>query len=186
MRRKFHALKRPVCRPHIPPPGAKTWDADLELQKTRQDWNKYNFYNLSRMATPFAAVKTYFQQKWLAKSLSRAYHGPHIREGIWTRMFDRRLPAVVPMDHRYLAEKDGSEHAGGRGLGWDRMLKRDELKKKEKIPEKTPYMQMAYHPMERRLDMAIWRALFASSTKQARQFVVHGWVKVNGKKVRLR
>ncbi|GAB7358962.1 hypothetical protein MBLNU230_g5036t1 [Neophaeotheca triangularis] len=162
MRRKFHALKRP---------------------KTRQDWNKYNFYNLSRMATPFAAVKTYFQQKWLAKSLSRAYHGPHIREGIWTRMFDRRLPAVVPMDHRYLAEKDGSEHAGGRGLGWDRMLKRDELKKKEKIPEKTPYMQMAYHPMERRLDMAIWRALFASSTKQARQFVVHGWVKVNGKKM---
>jgi len=45
-------------------------------------------------------------------------------------------------------------------------------------------MHMAFHPLERRLDTAIFRALFASSSKQARQFVVHGWVKVNGKKVR--
>ncbi|TKA73786.1 hypothetical protein B0A49_05136, partial [Cryomyces minteri] len=47
----------------------------------------------------------------------------------------------------------------------------------------TPYMHMVYHPTERRLDTAIWRALFASSTRQARQFVVHGFVKVNGKKM---
>lgn len=116
--------------------------------------------------------------------MTRAYHGPHIREGIWTRTFDRRLPAVVPMDHRYLAKSDGSEHATGRGLGEDRDPKLDLDKKTREVPNpKTPYMHMAYHPMERRLDMAIWRALFASSTKQARQFVVHGWVKVNGKKV---
>lgn len=50
--------------------------------------------------------------------------------------------------------------------------------------KQTPYMHMAFHPLERRLDTAIFRALFASSSKQARQFVVHGWVKVNGKKVR--
>lgn len=42
---------------------------------------------------------------------------------------------------------------------------------------------MTFHPLERRLDTAIWRALFASSVKQARQFVVHGGVKVNGKKM---
>lgn len=42
---------------------------------------------------------------------------------------------------------------------------------------------MVYAPVERRLDTAIFRALFASSTRQARQFVVHGYVKVNGKKV---
>lgn len=48
---------------------------------------------------------------------------------------------------------------------------------------KTPYMHMTFHPLERRLDTAIFRALFASSTRQARQFVVHGWVKVNGKKM---
>ena len=50
---------------------------------------------------------------------------------------------------------------------------------------KTPYMHMAFHPLERRLDTAIFRAMFASSSKQARQFVVHGSVKVNGKKVGL-
>lgn len=48
----------------------------------------------------------------------------------------------------------------------------------------TPYMQMTFAPLERRLDVAIFRAMFASSTLQARQFCVHGAVKVNGKKVR--
>lgn len=45
-------------------------------------------------------------------------------------------------------------------------------------------MQMIYAPMERRLDQAVFRALFASSARQARQFCVHGAVKVNGVKVR--
>lgn len=47
----------------------------------------------------------------------------------------------------------------------------------------TPYMNMAYAPLERRIDVAIFRALFASSTRQARQFVIHGAVKVNGQVV---
>jgi len=46
-----------------------------------------------------------------------------------------------------------------------------------------PHMSMVYAPTERRLDVAIWRALFASSARQARQFVTHGKVKVNGKKM---
>lgn len=46
-------------------------------------------------------------------------------------------------------------------------------------------MNMTYAPIERRLDMAVWRAMFASSARQARQFVIHGMVKVNGKKVLL-
>lgn len=49
--------------------------------------------------------------------------------------------------------------------------------------QKTPYMHMTFYPLERRLDTAVWRALFASSTMQARQFVVRGGVKVNGKKM---
>lgn len=48
----------------------------------------------------------------------------------------------------------------------------------------TPYMNMAYAPLERRIDVAIFRALFASSTRQARQFVIHGAVKINGQVVR--
>lgn len=116
----------------------------------------------------------------------RSYHNPDVREGTWTRMFDRRLPAVVPMDHRYLAAKDGSEMSTGRGSGADKepeQFNPRERQAQNRGPEITPYMHMTFHPLERRLDTAIFRALFASSTRQARQFVIHGSVKVNGKKM---
>ena len=48
---------------------------------------------------------------------------------------------------------------------------------------KSANRRQIYAPTERRLDTSIHRALFASSTRQARQFVVHGDVKVNGKKM---
>lgn len=113
--------------------------------------------------------------------MTRAYHGEHIREKQWQRMFRPRLNAVIPMDHRYLAEYDGSELASGRGSGRDKPLKKGEQKQQSRT--QIPYMNMTYAPIERRLDMAIWRSLFASSARQARQFVIHGNVKVNGQKV---
>jgi ribosomal protein S4 len=85
------------------------------------------------------------------------------------------------MDHRYLAEHDGSELASGRGSGRDKPVKVGE---QQQTRTQIPYMNMTYAPIERRLDMAIWRSLFASSARQARQFVIHGNVKVNGQKVR--
>jgi len=101
-------------------------------------------------------------------------------------MFTTRLPSVVPMNARYLAEFDGSEQAAGRGSGKDLapLNKREDTDLsvvRKKIP--VPYMHMTFAPLERRLDMAIWRALFASSARQARQMVIHGHVKVNGQKV---
>ncbi|KAL2049470.1 hypothetical protein ABVK25_010265 [Lepraria finkii] len=66
----------------------------------------------------------------------------------------------------------------GRGSGVD-----PPPDQKPKMFPKTPYLNMTYAPTERRLDTAIFRALFASSTRQARQFVVHGYVKVNGKQM---
>ena len=95
-------------------------------------------------------------------------------------LFRPGIRSVVPMDHRYLARSDGSEQALGRGSG----LEPSPEKKPKPFP-KTPYMNMVYAPIERRLDTAIFRSLFASSTRQARQFVVHGYVKVNGKKVHI-
>ena len=86
------------------------------------------------------------------------------------------------MDYQYLAKYDGSEIARGRGSGED-MSSGDSEDRRDRVRQKTPYMHMTFHPLERRLDTAIWRALFASSAKQARQFVVHGGVKVNGKKM---
>jgi ribosomal protein S4 len=141
-------------------------------------------YNLSRLQTPLANKQTFFQQKWMAKSLTRAYHGEQIREGKWTGMFDRRLPAVVPMDYKVLARTDGSDQAAGRGSGLTKPNTTDEdWEERPRPPPKTPYMHMTYFPTERRLDTAVWRALFASSARQARQYVVHVFVKVNGKKV---
>ncbi|KAL9059189.1 MAG: hypothetical protein Q9206_001602 [Seirophora lacunosa] len=93
-------------------------------------------------------------------------------------MFRRRLRAVVPMDPEQLARSDGYEQAEGRGSGLE-----PHPRKKQKPVAKTPYMNMVYAPLERRLDTAIFRAMFASSTRQARQLVVHGDVKVNGKKM---
>ena len=86
------------------------------------------------------------------------------------------------MDYQYLAKYDGSEMARGRGSGEDKGPGEAE-DRRDRERQKTPYMHMTFHPLERRLDTAIWRALFASSAKQARQFVVHGGVKVNGKKM---
>jgi ribosomal protein S4 len=116
--------------------------------------------------------------------MTRAYHGEHIREKQWQRMFRPRLNAVIPMDHRYLAENDGSELASGRGSGQDKITKPGEPRQQQQHSRvQIPYMNMTYAPIERRLDMAIWRSLFASSARQARQFVIHGNVKVNGQKV---
>lgn len=153
----------------------------LFLQKVRQSWNKYNLYNLSRVTHPQTHTRTFFQQKWSAKSLARTYHGEHVRESQWERMFSRRLRAVVPMDARYLAQNDGSNESAGRGSGLEEAPSKG---KDKKAPTPAmPYMQMTFAPLERRLDVAIFRALFASSAKQARQFVLHGAVTVNGKKV---
>lgn len=167
-------------------------------------------YNISRAVGRESAVKgmnTFFQQKWAAKSKMRGYHGEHIPEIQWKRLFSRRLMGAVDMPPKYLARHDGSEQAEGRGSGlttsnltaesFSEMPKLEtespyqktffgdvnELLMK-KLPEMTPYMQMTFAPLERRLDTAIFRALFASSVRQARQFIIHGSVKVNGHKVR--
>ncbi|KAK4210408.1 mitochondrial 37S ribosomal protein nam9 [Rhypophila decipiens] len=162
---RFHGLKRP---------------------RVRQTWNKYNLYNLARMRVPFLNNKTFFQQKWWAKAITRGYHGEHIKERKWERMFSRRLISAVDMDPAYLAKHDGSELASGRGSGATTAPKAERKGRGEKkaVAAITPYMQMIYAPMERRLDQAVFRALFASSARQARQFCVHGAVKVNGVKMK--
>jgi len=92
-------------------------------------------------------------------------------------MFSKRLRSVVSMNPAYLAQNDGSNESAGRGSGVEK-------EREKNRPHLIPYMQMTFAPLERRLDTAIYRAMFASSARQARQFVVHGAVKVNGKKVR--
>ncbi|KAI1480287.1 alpha-L RNA-binding motif-containing protein [Daldinia eschscholtzii] len=159
--RRYHGLKRP---------------------RLRQTWNKYNLFNIWRSRDPKLGkgdMETFFQQKWKAKGMLRDYHGEHVVERKWVRMFSRRLLSVAEMDPKYMAAFDGSELAAGRGSGKE---ERPDWGAKV-VPKRvqTPYMQMTFAPMERRLDIAVFRAMFASSARQARQFCVHGAVKVNGK-----
>ncbi|KAI0890109.1 alpha-L RNA-binding motif-containing protein [Annulohypoxylon maeteangense] len=159
--RRFHGLRRP---------------------KLRQSWNKYNLFNIYSFKDPKIGQsdsQTFFQQKWKAKGLLRNYHGEHVVERKWTRMFSRRLLGVVDMDAKYMAASDGSEKAAGRGSGKDERPRFNDIVVNKRAS--TPYMQMTFAPMERRLDIAVFRAMFASSARQARQFCVHGAVKVNGK-----
>ncbi|GES60393.1 mitochondrial 37S ribosomal protein NAM9 [Aspergillus terreus] len=153
----------------------------LSKPKIRQSWSKYNLFNLQRLRNPPTLTKTFFQQKWTAKSMARAYHGEQVRESQWSRMFSRRIRSVVPMNPVKLAQDDGSGMAAGRGAGLDDAASADQGRSAGRL---TPFTQMTFAPLERRLDVAIFRAMFASSARQARQFVVHGAVTVNGKKMR--
>ncbi|KAM0249841.1 hypothetical protein ACHAQJ_008879 [Trichoderma viride] len=183
----------------------------LSRPKLRQSWNKYNLYNLYRQTGREPQIRgtpTFFQQKWAAKAKTRSYHGEHISEKKWVRLFSRRLLSAVDMPPEYLAAHDGSEQAAGRGSGlttstvsaetFSKVPKLSTLERsKRRTPifgdvnkllsdqfhNMTPYMQMTFAPLERRLDTAVFRALFASSVRQARQFVIHGAVTVNGKKM---
>ncbi|KAK5106424.1 hypothetical protein LTS08_000543 [Lithohypha guttulata] len=154
-----------------------------QVKKVRQSWSKFNLYNLSRIRSPPYRGRTFYQQKWTAKSILRDYHGEPVREAQWAKqLFRRRLNAVIPMDPTYMARNDGTIESSGRGSGLkDEDDFRGEIRKR--MDKTIPYMNMTFAPLERRLDTAIFRALFASSTRQARQFVVHGAVKVNGKKM---
>ncbi|KAJ6444271.1 30S ribosomal subunit S4 [Purpureocillium lavendulum] len=183
----------------------------LNRPKLRQSWNKYNLYNLYRNVGREPQIRgtpTFFQQKWAAKAKTRSYHGEHIPEKKWVRLFSRRLLSAVDLPPQYLAANDGSEQAAGRGSGlstssltaesYSRVPKLSTQEKSRRRPppfgdvnkllsdqfgNMTPYMQMTFAPLERRLDTAVFRALFASSVRQARQFVIHGAVRVNGKKM---
>ncbi|KAF7556361.1 hypothetical protein G7046_g6311 [Stylonectria norvegica] len=187
----------------------------LNRPKLRQSWNKFNLYNIARAAGREPLVKgraTFFQQKWAAKAKTRGYHGEHIPEKKWIRLFSRRLLSAVDLPPEYLAANDGSEQAAGRGSGlttnkvnatsYSRVAGGSRKTRNmthpgqrrpgfgdvnemlsQQFEHMTPYMNMTFAPLERRLDTAVFRALFASSVRQARQFVIHGAVKVNGKKM---
>lgn len=145
----------------------------------RQNWNRLTLYNLSRLQRQNTSGRTFFQQKWTAKQETRRYHGEHITKRQWQNIFRSSLKSVVPMKTTQLGVSDGSQFAEGRGSG----LKVEGVEENRR-KQTVPYMNQTYAPMERRLDTALFRAMFASSTLQARQFVIHGFVKVNGRKVR--
>lgn len=112
-------------------------------------------------------------------------------------MFRHTLRGVIRMDPKQMALNDGSKSVAGRGSGEDLLPGRligdpkyegvpfvEGGKRKGGFrPQVLPFAQMTFAPLERRLDTAVYRALFASSIRQARMMCLHGKVMVNGVKV---
>lgn len=127
----------------------------LARGRVRASFNKYNLFNLYKKAQVSFRAKTLYQQKWTAKQETRAYHGEHLTESRWQTTFTPQLNSVAQLD----ASLRGGDI------------------------EPTPILLQTYAVLEKRLDFALFRAMFASSVRQARQFILHGNVFVNGVKI---
>ncbi|KAK6525699.1 mitochondrial 37S ribosomal protein nam9 [Arthrobotrys megalospora] len=169
---------------------ARTKIFALKRPYPRQSWNKHAVYNLYRYRQPGTANRTFYQQKFRAKQETRRFHGEYLTERKWNSMFRHTLRGVVSMDPAVMARDDGSSVVSGRGSGTDepprRLIGTQEPEDEElsglRNP-RIPFAQMTFAPLERRLDTAVYRALFASSVRQARMMCLHGKVMVNGIKV---
>ncbi|KAG0680839.1 mitochondrial 37S ribosomal protein nam9 [Pichia californica] len=119
--------------------------------RIRPSMNKYNLFNLYKKSKPNFRIMTLYQQKWASKQETRAYHGEHIKEHRWQSLFEKKLKGVAQLD----ASLKGN------------------------VPS-TPMVLQTFASLEKRLDYSIFRALFSSSVRQAKKFILNGHVKVNG------
>lgn len=120
--------------------------------RVRASMNKYNLFNLYKKGQTSWFGKSIYQQKWKAKQETRSYHGEHLTERRWKQIFDPNLESVAQLD------------ASLKGIK----------------AEETPLPLQTYASLEKRLETALFRSLFASSVRQAREFILGGHVQVNG------
>lgn len=120
--------------------------------RVRASMNKYNLFNLYKKPQIRYQGKSLFQQKWTAKQETRAYHGEHLTERRWKTLFNPSLESVAQLDAS--------------------------LKGVDVAP--TPMPLQTFATLEKRLEVALFRSMFASSVRQAREFIKNGHVKVNG------
>lgn len=127
----------------------------LTRGRVRASWNKYNLFNLYKKSRISFQSKNFYQQKWTAKQETRAYHGEHLTESRFKTNFSQKLESVAQLDASLRGETSA----------------------------RTPVLLQTYAVLEKRLDFALFRAMFASSVRQARQFILHGNVFVNDIKI---
>ncbi|RLV95465.1 37S ribosomal protein NAM9 mitochondrial [Spathaspora sp. JA1] len=130
---------------------------NLARGRVRMSMNKKNLFNLIKKPEADYFGKTLYQQKYMAKTETRSYHGEHINETRWKHMFSPRLKSNVQLDASMRSSSN---------------------------QRSTPMMMQTFAILEKRLEVAVFRAMFASSVRQARQFILGGHVKVNGVSVK--
>lgn len=131
----------------------------------RMSWHPANLFALHERSLGQRAQETVFKasnrsvhwQRFRSKALLRGYHGDWIQE---KRFKSHWLPANLPrVQHNRLGQKA------------------------EALEQSTPVTSMMWVELERRLDVAVFRACFADSIYEARRMVIHGAVRLNGAKV---
>ncbi|EUC60336.1 S4 RNA-binding domain protein [Rhizoctonia solani AG-3 Rhs1AP] len=152
---------------------------NLARSLPRMSWKAVNLWSIwNRSIGPGTAgarftksSKTLFQQRWAAKRFVRAYHGDWIAEKRFQRWF---LPAGLPSTRPSTSSttsKEVQDYAGRKRQPSERAA-----------TQPTPETSLMLVEVERRLDVFVFRCCFATSAWQARQLIVHGKVKLNGKK----
>ncbi|KAJ3417509.1 mitochondrial 37S ribosomal protein nam9 [Chytridiales sp. JEL 0842] len=117
-------------------------------------WNKYNLYNLQKRTRPEDISRRTVFQQ--KWHAKRELRAYHAPNVTEKQLIDRHWKNQLP-------------------------LRQMTAKEKEKLP---PVQALAFGELERRLDVALFRAHFAKSIWQARASVVQGHVLVNGEKCR--
>ncbi|KAH7338215.1 hypothetical protein B0J17DRAFT_572038 [Rhizoctonia solani] len=152
---------------------------NLARSLPRMSWKAVNLWAIwNRSIGPGTAgvkftksSKTLFQQRWAAKRFVRAYHGDWIAEKRFQRWF---LPAGLPSTRPSTSSTTTKEVNDYAGKKWQ--------PQQRAATQPTPVTSLMLVEVERRLDVFIFRCCFATSAWQARQLIVHGKVKLNGKK----
>lgn len=76
-----HTMKKPIY--------------SLTRKLGRMSWNKYNLYNIANKRLVDLSKLTLFQQKWIAKRETRAYHGDEVTERQFkAKFFNSKLPTI--------------------------------------------------------------------------------------------
>ncbi|PPR01195.1 hypothetical protein CVT26_016076 [Gymnopilus dilepis] len=153
-------------------------------------WSPKNLYNLWRRtvgpestALRFKVTtdETLFQQRWRSKAAVRAYHGEYIPEKVFKRWYlPDTLPDVRPRRRVFADDKNDLEEYAKRRT----RAKELERKQAEEIEQKglAPVGSLMFLEVERRLDVFLFRCCFVHSVYEARRLIIHGYVKLNGKK----
>ncbi|PPR00672.1 hypothetical protein CVT24_000960 [Panaeolus cyanescens] len=153
-------------------------------------WSPKNLYNLwKRTAGPQASELTFkhttqatlFQQRWKSKAAVRAYHGDYIPEKSFKRWYlPDNIPDVRPKRRVLNDDKLDLEEFAKRKV--KERIREEKLE--EEIEEKgmAPVGSLMFSEVERRIDTVVFRACFTHSIYEARRLVIHGYVKLNGKK----
>lgn len=110
-----------------------------------------NLFNLYKKQRIRFDSLTLYQQKWMCKSETRSYHGDHIQEKRFKSIFDGNLKTFTQLNSKN--------------------------SNKSVI---IPYSLQTYGVLEKRLDFVLFRAMFASSIREARTLIYKRHVKVNG------